>query len=308
MSDPIRRSRFDHTGVQLGTHLLFCTSAYQLALGYAEFTGFTGLTPAQVYSDPVVATPLPIYPDPAGTGQRRRWAGVAPEALWHPLFWLPARLNQPMKRGGTVEPDPTWAVRVCLEVQAAGLYDPDRGWVDVLAEQGLRTEDPDDMARVLSWLTGQPDPVLDGIDLDDRFVYDPDQDWAVDLAAGITLNVQGRAWAVVAEELLSILDDAAARPSEAAALAQTVLDLAHATLLDVDVPDLEQPSTYWAQVDHDVDVADDATTVLGRLEAARGWLGAVRDHYWPHIDVLDQLAVAADTGADPSDEVERANS
>ena len=70
----------------------------------------------------------------------------------------------------TPEPDDIWCLRVCLELQAAGLYDTDTGtWIDA-SLAGLNGNDPDTAARVDRWLAGAPDSLLDRLDLCDTSI------------------------------------------------------------------------------------------------------------------------------------------
>ena len=283
------RYRLDHAGLERGTHLLFCTSAWQLAIGYADFVDYTGLRDDQVFSAPVVATPIPRYAEQVAG---RRWAGVAPEALWHPLFWLPERVWRRRVIEDLVEPEQVWAVRVCLEVQAAELYDPDLGWFDVLAETGIRTGDSDDMVRVLAWLNGAGEPTLDDIDLEDRLL-DDDGDWAADTASGMTGAFQGRAWAVIADELLGYLEEQPSSTAEAAEQLRTVAQLATSTFGLVDVPGVAEPYAFWAAVEDAAgELARGAGPWPGIVEDARIWLDEVRDHYWPNLEIVDRLAAS----------------
>lgn len=293
MSASETRYRFDHSGVFAGTSLLACTSAYDLAVGYSEFAEASGLDDDQLFSDPVVATPLPLYRESAAP---RRWSHLALEALWHPLFWLPDQLAHRRQLYGTAEPDEEWAVRVCLELEAAGLYQPDRGWLDVLAAHGIRTEDSADVARVRVWLTGQPDPVLDTVDLA-NFLVAGDDDWALDTAAGITGQLQGRAWALIADELIGFIAEAEAG-ADAVSRAQTVVDLAYPMLGDSDVPDVDAHA-FWTRVEADVDRChgDQRQLLDGPLQTAQQWLAEVRTHYWPDVEALATMAAAVQAPA-----------
>ncbi|MFC7879634.1 hypothetical protein [Isoptericola sp. NPDC057391] len=153
---------------------------------------------------PLSAVPLPMpWTVPAG---RRRWPALRPEAMWHPLLWLPRRLGTPRvlrdpaagrTRGEAYD---EWALRVVLELTESApvtveggrwllLHDPAHGrhvrpadpgddalvplydahsgtWLDVLATVGLDVDDPADVARVRAWLDGEPDEALDRVDLD----------------------------------------------------------------------------------------------------------------------------------------------
>lgn len=297
MSRPRERYRFDGSGVEPGTNLLSCTSGYQLALGYAEFVAATGLGDEDVLSDPVVATPIPRYRDHEAGG--RRWARVAPEALWHPLFWLPDRVWRQRIADGLVEPETVWAVRVCLEMQAAGLYDPTRGWMDVLAAHGIEADDADDTARVLSWLAGGGDADLDGVDLTEHLLGD--DSWAAELAAGITPAVQRRAWSEIAAELLGFLEEAERDRGMAVAATRVVLEVASAALLEVAVHDAARAPEFLSQVEDDVyECGEDRQALLaGPLLRVRTWLSAIRDQNKSELKVLDALAAAAASQARP---------
>lgn len=57
----------------------------------------TGMSIDDVVATPIVTTPIPLYPPAypnAGAfgGDWKRWPGVKPEAMWHPLMWLPPRV------------------------------------------------------------------------------------------------------------------------------------------------------------------------------------------------------------------------
>lgn len=66
-------------------------SAYTMALH--QFVEYTGIPVDQLFCSPAFLLPMPIY-EP--TKNRRPWP-VKPEAMWHPLFWLPDRLAYPLK-------------------------------------------------------------------------------------------------------------------------------------------------------------------------------------------------------------------
>ncbi|MBE7698827.1 hypothetical protein H9623_00715 [Oerskovia sp. Sa1BUA8] len=196
-----------------GEHLLLPASALDTMGRLHLWRAFTGLHDGELLLSPLTASPLPMpWTVPAG---HRRWPGLRPAALWHPLLWLPARLRSP----STLH-DPTtgrtwgetydeWATRVVLEMTESGpvvidgerwvlLHDPHRGrhvrplgpsdehlvplydpttgtWLDVLATVGLDVDRPDDLARVGRWLAGEDDEALDAVDLD-RFLHAADRD------------------------------------------------------------------------------------------------------------------------------------
>lgn len=65
-------------------------SAYTVVLN--KFVEYTGIPVDQLFCSPAYMLPMPIY-EP--TDNRRPWA-IKPEAMWHPLFWLPDRLAYPL--------------------------------------------------------------------------------------------------------------------------------------------------------------------------------------------------------------------
>ncbi len=232
-----------------GLALLDCGSAYDLAVGYAEFREHTGLDHAELISEFVVATTLPAYPDVAAEHDRR-WPQVNPAALWHPAFWLPTEVWVRQVDGDLEEPDPVWVVRSCLELEAAGLYRADRGWRDVLHDVGLRVEDDADLARIRSWQLGVADPALDSIDLTPRLLRIPaddlaaddqgSQDWAAEAAGGLIGDLLGRAWAVHADEFLGWIAEAEAG-EPVRQRAETMASLGPGVFAGAATPEIDPP-------------------------------------------------------------------
>jgi hypothetical protein len=278
-----------------GLALLDCGSAYDLAVGYAEFREHTGLDHAELISEFVVATPLPAYPDVA-EDHDRRWPRVKPEALWHPAFWLPTEVWVRQVDGDLDEPDPVWVVRVCLELEAAGLYRPDRGWRDVLHDVGLRVEDEADLARIRSWQLGVADPALDSIDLTGRLLRVPvddqgQQDWAAEAAGGLVNDLLGRAWAVHADEFLGWIAEAdAGEPVRQRA--QTMASLGPGVFAGAAAPGIDPASEFWTWFSDIVDdsALSDEGLLAGPLDAAKPWLTATRVFYWPSVEALAETA------------------
>lgn len=196
-----------------GEHLLLPTSALGATARLRAWSSFSGLGDDALLLSPLCAVPLPMpWTVPAG---RRRWPALRPEAMWHPLLWLPRRLAAPCvlrdPADGAVrgEAYDEWALRVVLEltesapvtieggrwlllhdpaherhVRPAGpgddalvpLYDAHSGtWLDVLATVGLDVDDAADLARVRAWLDGAPDEALNRVDLD-RHLRAPGRD------------------------------------------------------------------------------------------------------------------------------------
>lgn len=187
-----------------GDHLLLPASTFDTMGRLQLWRAFTGLGTDQLLLSPLTACPLPMpWTIPAG---QRRWPGLRPGAMWHPLLWLPERLCSPSILRDPVtgrtwgETYDDWATRVALEMTESGpvviddehwvllhdpahgrhvrpvgpqdahlvpLFDPATGtWLDVLSTIGLDVQDPADLARVEHWLDGEDDDALDSVDLD----------------------------------------------------------------------------------------------------------------------------------------------
>ena len=195
-----------------GEPLEVASSTLRSAARYRTWAADTGIGAEWLTPQPLCCVPLPVYPAgwPAG---RRRWPGLRPAMMWHPLLWLPERLATRYTLlddtgGRSTEPDDVWALRVCLEVQASGLYDADTGsWLDVLSLAGLDGDDPDTATRVAAWLDGRPDPVLDGVDLTEHVDRLSDPDWAVFAAIDELPALQVISWAVTALDLLEACEE-----------------------------------------------------------------------------------------------------
>ena len=195
-----------------GEPLEVASSTLRSAARYRTWAADTGIGAEWLTPQPLCCVPLPVYPAgwPAG---RRRWPGLRPAMMWHPLLWLPERLATRYTLlddtgGRSTEPDDVWALRVCLEVQASGLYDADTGsWLDVLSLAGLDGDDPDTATRVAAWLNGRPDPVLDGLDLTEHVDRPGDPDWAVFAAIAELPALQVISWAVTALDLLEACEE-----------------------------------------------------------------------------------------------------
>ena len=195
-----------------GEPLEVASSTLRSAARYRTWAADTGIGAEWLTPQPLCCVPLPVYPAgwPAG---RRRWPGLRPAMMWHPLLWLPERLATRYTLlddtgGRSTEPDDVWALRVCLDVQASGLYDADTGsWLDVLSLAGLDGDDPDTATRVAAWLDGRPDPVLDGLDLTEHVDRPGDPDWAVFAAIAELPALQVISWAVTALDLLEACEE-----------------------------------------------------------------------------------------------------
>lgn len=266
------------------------------AIALSSFREATGLDNTDVVLSPVVTTPIPFYPrDYPGT--RRRWAGVRPEAMWHPLLWLPPRLHSRVRitsddGASVVESDELWSLRVALEMLASGLVDESQDtWVDVLALYDLDIDDPEVAARVSAWLEGGPDDVLDAIDLDGQLRVDQSPMWSLDAAYELLPQLLPVAWAVQSNAYLDmaqdcrsrldeLADDPSAGPEAVAAMSASIADLSAMAgwLLD-SVPDLPETDPVLVGEDGTWDFLRDVA--LPRLT---GPLSQVRRDYWPALE------------------------
>ena len=197
-----------------GEPLEVASSVRRSAVRYRDFVADTGLAPEWLPPNPLCAVPMPVYPA-SWPGDGRRWPGVKAGMMWHPLLWLPDRLaaRYTLIDGAgarSTEPDDVWALRVCLELQASGCYDPGTGsWLDVLSLAGLDSDDPGTTERVDLWLRGAEDSALDRLDLAEHVDRHDDLDWALHAAIDELPALQVISWAVTAEDLLDACDSIA---------------------------------------------------------------------------------------------------
>ena len=194
-----------------GEPLEVASSVLRSAVRHRVWVTDTGIDPEWVKPNPLCCVPLPTYPEtwPAGL---RRWPRVRTAMMWHPLLWLPDRLATRYtlvddNGACSTEPDDIWCLRVCLELQAAGLYDADTGsWLDVLSLAGLDGHDPDTSRRVDNGLTGGGDPVLDRLDLAEHVDRPGDLDWALHAAIDELPAMRVISWVLTAQDLLDACD------------------------------------------------------------------------------------------------------
>lgn len=281
------------TGTPQDLGLLEYGSLTETVRGFFEFAESTGLKPEQVFSSYAVATPIPFYePD-----RRARWLGVNPAMMWHPLFWLPERLSRRIEFGNTVEPALPWAIRVCLELSAAGLYATGQGWLDILVDSGIDATTPEGQQRILAWQHGGDDVVLDAVDLSALLSnQDGDPNWAEQASDAIGETVIGAANSLAASELLDAFEEALgySEPRPFFAAASTGTSLAFASLVklgDEDAyPGDRAPEEFWTLISSrlsDLDAFDDVEGAkAGPVPEAIRWLEHVRDYYLPQVGML----------------------
>jgi len=296
MSD-IRRRAFI---LEPGESLLLAQSCLEVALRYGMWERFTQLPAGAIMSNPITATPLVIYPPQGHPAQV--WPQVNPASLWHPLMWLPERLagrydilDPQDESQSSVEDNDTWAVRVALELSASGMYDAETGtWVDVLALYGLDIDDPATLERLALWQGGRPDPILDSIDVADQIDLE-DRHWGLESALVVVDDLRPASWAILADDLLSTINDLAdpgnpdldSNPGVVHQAAGTIISLGRSLLAE---PGSGVDVSFWDAQDAALEAMDpaDADSVLdGPIAAVSVALYEMRDQHWPHLDALE---------------------
>lgn len=286
-----------------GDTLLLSKSSMDTAVRFGDWQELTGLPPARFTADPICSVPLPIYSEvPPGM---RQFSGVRPEAMWHPLFWLPPRLagryNMPTGTGGALEVESVtmWSIRVALELTASGLYSIEDGWLDILATVGIDVENEVDLARIEEWQAGGVDDLLDSIDLDLYLKLDDRPHWALQSAMALLEPATHAQWAILADSLLEMVMDAY-DPHEGTSLEDVrdtiavVASLANIQLEDIPTDD-EPAGSFWARIElgaREGYYPNVEAFLAGPASEAMEWLTLTRDTYWESVDDLNSLAAA----------------
>lgn len=247
---------------------------------------------------PSVLTPLLSIPVPLYIGDRP-FRDVPAKILWHPLFWLPPRLAERYQvqspEGMSIEDDVTWAVRVCLDMTASGVYNPDdESWVDILAMAGLDVEDDIDLARVEAWQDGEPDDDLDGLaGRIEKMLDIPEEDAFYALAAS-SMDALAEAAAartasvLLREELEPILDPSAEDLSVAHSATLTAVYAAR-LFLQIPVPGVDDG--LWGALVEEIDSIEPSDTgaVLDRVaEPAAAALETIVQHFGPALEFWEK--------------------
>lgn len=285
-------STYRSLGNTLGLGLLECPSTVGVIEGFNEFIEGTGLPANRIVSRAEFSTPIPIF-DSADP----RWAGVKPDAMWHPFFWLPAgvrdRIVVETANGPLQEPSYFWGVRLCLALAESGLYDPSEGWVDILAEHGIDVSTEQGRSRVQRWQQGEPDGMIDSIDISPLFETEVDWSEVSDTLAPILTEAS---WYIVADELLDRLDEMLGTESSHSAIqhAETIVSLGAIFLSQVPKAANEPVSSaeFWATTESEV---EDYARV-GDLERIRAFsmlnvrerLESILDQYRHTVDELQE--------------------
>ena len=280
-----------------GEELLLSSSAITVASRFDEFVTASGLEPDKVLGDPLCATPIPVY-EKDERGHIKRFANADPSFMWHPLMWLPANsaLRYQMRISEDsqelrLESDHEWAIRIALELRAAGLYNPVTGeWLDILSVHGIDIDNPVDYARVEAWLAGTADEALDAVDLTDVIMPDPDNDWSLLASQELTQVFVPAQWTLTASSLLDTLNvqgSALTDADDKKRLNRVVCELAIEMLGDVPVVDVDTDSTEdqfldvfdaMEEADHDVAAATAALVTA---------LTSIRDDFAIALETLE---------------------
>lgn len=281
-----------------GTQLLLDEDVVDASRRARAFSEFSGIAVRDMVLTPLSSLPVPIYnfattPDGRATGLRR-WEGARPEAMWHPLMWLPPRLTRRFRykdlSGHEVyESDHLWAARIAMELHASGLYDSETGeWVDVLAMSGLDVTDELDLARVEDWLTGDADGVLDEISLA-GFLNEQDPTWALISLLALEDVLWQASWAMTAETLVELVLSSLAVDVDLAAAAGSVASSMGLSLLArseaVGGPSAlaERFLSLHADLEERLPGSAESRAALDELVDL---LHGIRDAHWPALESL----------------------
>lgn len=298
LDQALRRPYLTYGGTGEGAHesLLVAATVRDTIARCDGFAGVTGLIPfEQFFTDPIVTVPLPISTEDDTSFRNPLWK--VPGMLWHPLAWLPYPQACRMPVAGpdgevVLESLGEWAVRLAWELTATGLYDPERGWVDVLALHGIDIATAGGAERVAAWMSAgqRGDEILDAVDLSPWFAaldVIHEAGWSSRIASETYPIYQAAAWSVAARTLLEELDagDAGAHGGDDVDLQQldTISPLAYTYFEGMpQISELGNVAPYAALLDladarGDGPKRSDPVTVLTGLARLREILVAIRE-------------------------------
>lgn len=185
------RLRYRHLGTEAGDGLIITTDALEYSRTAARFLETTGLRSQDISTPVTTVMPIPIFTD------RDQVRHSTVEAWTNPLFWMPAQWRVDLDGWTSNEA----ALRIVWEIIAAGLYDQEHGWVDVLYLYGIDVDKPADAARVSRWIEGLADHTLDTIDITELLVRHENPDWAAEMAASDVQAVTAACYAAIARSI-----------------------------------------------------------------------------------------------------------
>lgn len=178
----------------------------------ALYLADTALPREHVAATLVGLPPMPYPPAGHPDGSGRLPAGINPAVARHPIFWFDRSVTTPRDH----ENETLWLARMWLELENAGLVDPDTGdLVDVLDRVGLDVEDPDVAERITRFAQGGPDPDLQNLVITRAAPPDGlDENWAFFAAAALVEDLNER-WVRYmdsgSDDLANIVGNAVAR-------------------------------------------------------------------------------------------------
>lgn len=260
----------------------------------------TTLDTNRFISTPLTAVPIPLYP--AIEEGNRRWEGLNPELMWHPLMWLPDRLAYPYLLTDTdeegqelqrLETTEELSIRIMLELTQANLYNPtNAGWVDVLALHDLDATDPSTLHRIDQWLQGKKDPQLDAINLDPYITDTEDPDWAIHVTHEIYTDVVCASWHIIATDIAHVLREAReskATPDDLRRTLTLAIELASTQIGDaVITPELNLAQRLEAIIGA-MPYASDAELSQSLYQDTLDALTVVSQAYSQNLDLLQNL-------------------
>lgn len=283
--------------------LLLSKSSLEALSRFSEWSEATGQGTDEYTANTLCAVPIPVYSQPA-PGERR-FKNVNPRVMWHPLFWLPERVGGSYRIASgpngelEFESEAIRSIRIAMELSASGLYDQATGgWVDVMALAGINVENPNDIERIRTWQLGRPDQVLDSIDLTKYLQVGDSPNWALESALLLQEKFTQAGWAILADSLVELIDDAAQPVRGAVDLTDlrstTALAafLASTQLYAVPVSEGESTADFWDRLENEAKagVYRDANHFLdGPAAEAAKWLSDTRDKFWPSVEELQNL-------------------
>ena len=205
-----------------GDTLLLEPDPIRVMVNFGRFAEETGVPTSSLVTSRLCALPVP-------TGSIRSWPRVSAEATFLPLLWLPPHLAErktyvigddglahavaSAEAGRSdvyEESEEEWAVRVALELSAAGFYDAESAtFLDVMALVGIDLDTDEGLERVRSWLGGASDDDLDllatGLELEGHLRSATEPDWALNEVILDRANLVNCAYAAGTETLTETL-------------------------------------------------------------------------------------------------------
>ena len=303
-----------------GESLLVASDPVRSLANHVGAANAIGVRQADLIASRMSPVPFPVE------GLRRngrRIDGVSASMMWLPLLWLPERLISRAEfqfvdgeilvvdRHGHFAGDPhaieepiagypvstettdLWVIRVALELEAAGAYDPESGtWLDVLDTVGINIDEIDDVRRVRRWLNGQSDADLD--DLNENFMAASEDSngvespsWALRGALSTYHDLLNATWALGTDSMLTVVSDMAlgvtdgeiTEIQEAKFVANMICMLSGPLLRWYSDDEMDWWSEMSATVSEFVGTPGDL--VAGPLTNIDERLASVRDHTWP---------------------------